>query len=228
MCELDVVQTDIPALLGTNILDRESLIANTVANRLRKPVGVEHKYGTTRYVDEWSVPVYRAHGNDVLARINFPSKVNFSRAQLLNLHKLFFHPSVQKLLKLRCRARPEVAPPGTLEMLQDPAKRCDPCLRIHNAPTHFRVCIGAENVRFNERVLLDSMYINGKPVLHIVDEGPHFSSAKSLPDVSTKTLWTTLLKCWAKINTGLPHRMLVDLGSAFGPLCSAIQGSAWG
>ena len=75
---------------------------------------------------------------------------------------------------------------------------------------------GAENVRFNERILLDIVTIDSKPVLHIVDEGTRFSAAKFVPDVSTKTLWSTILECWAMIYTGLPNRMLVDQGSYFG------------
>ena len=98
--QLDVVQTDIPALLGMDILDRELLIADTVANRLTKRVRVEHKDVTMSYVDEWSGPLYSAHGNHVFARMNFPSKVNFSTAKLLKLHKTFFHPSGQKLFNL--------------------------------------------------------------------------------------------------------------------------------
>lgn len=73
-------------------------------------------------------------------------------------------------------------------------------------------------MRFNERILLDVMYIGGKPVLHIVDEGTKFIAARFLLDVSTKTVWRTLLEIWVKIYTGLPNRMVVDQGSAFGGL----------
>ena len=103
-------------------------------------------------------------------------------------------------------------------MLQDISRRCDPCQGIHTAPTRFRVAFGVEHVRFNERILLDVMYVDGKPVLHILDEGTKFSAAKFLPDVSTKTIWRTLLQIWVMIYTGLPDRMMVNQGSAFGGL----------
>ena len=32
---------------------------------------------------------------------------------------------------------------------------------------------------------MDVMYLNGAPVLHIVDEATHFSAAKFLPGMST-------------------------------------------
>ena len=58
-------------------------------------------------------------------------------------------------------------------------------------------------------------YINGNPILHIVDEGNHFSAAQFLPAVSTDSVWQALLKCWGAIYTGLPNRALLDQGSHF-------------
>ena len=219
---LDVVRANIPALLGMDVLDREALIADTVAGRLTKRVKTKSKEGQEQFVDEWSVPLYRAPSRHVFARMHFAFATFFARSQLLKLHKQFFHPSAQKLFNLLCRARPEEATPETLSILEDLSKRCDPCQRIQNAPRRFRVSFGADHVRFNERILLDIMYINGSAILHIVDEGTHFSAARFLADVSTKTIWKTILECWACIYTGLPNRMLVDQGSAFGPLFVSI------
>lgn len=98
------------------------------------------------------------------------------------------------------------------------SQRCDTFQRVQNAPSRFTGSFGAENVRFNERIPLDIVYIDGKPVLHIVDEVTHFSAAQFRSDVSTKTIWATILKFWAPIYTGLPNRMLVNQGSAFRPL----------
>ena len=140
----------------------------------------------------------------------------FTRSQLGKLHKQFFHPSAEKLFNLLKKARLEETTAEALRILQDLSKRCDPCKRIHTAPTRFRVSFGAENGRFNERVLLDIVTIDGKPVLHIVDEGTRFSAARFVPDVSTNTIWSTILDCWALIYTGLPNRMLVDQGTHLG------------
>lgn len=85
-------------------------------------------------------------------------------------------------------------------------------------PTRFRVSLGAENVNFNEHLFMDVMYLDGKPVLHIVNEGIHFSAAAFLPNVSKKTVWAKILECWATIYTGLPHKIIVEQGSAIGEL----------
>lgn len=112
--------------------------------------------------------------------------------------------------------------PKTLEVLQELTKRCDPCQRLHNAPTRFLVSIGAENIRFNEGILIDFMYHDGKPVLHIVDESTHLGAARFVKEVSTVTLWATMLECWGAIYTGLPRKILVDQGSPFGNLFASI------
>ena len=213
--EMDVVNADIPALLGLDVRDREALMADTVANRLTRRSFVQNN-GSFLYLDEWHVPLLRSESGHVYVEMDFPSSGMLTRSQLGKLHKQFFHPFAEKLFNLLKKARPEETTAGTVSILQDLSKRRDPCQRIHTAPTRFRVSFGAENARFNERVLLDIVTIDGKPVLHNVDEGTRFSAARFVPDVSTNTIWSTILDCWAMIYTGLPNRMLVDKGTNFG------------
>lgn len=60
------------------------------------------------------------------------------------------------------------------------------------------------------------MYLDGKPVLQMVDAETHFSAAQILPDVSTSTIWSTIMECWSSVYTGLPNKIRVDQGTAFG------------
>ena len=136
----------------------------------------------------------------------------------MKLHKQFAHPSAQKLYNLLKRSRPEDTIPETLRILEGLAKRRDPCQRIHNAPNRFRVSFGGGNVRLNESLLIDKMYLEEKPFLHIVDEGTRFSAACFVSEVSAMTIWKTILTCWATVYTGLPRKILVDKGSQFGDL----------
>lgn len=82
---------------------------------------------------------------------------------------------------------------------------------IKRAPTRFRVSLRAEGCLFN-----DILYIDGKPVLHIVDEGTRFSAERFLLDVSTKTIFLIFLIFWAAIYTTFPHKILFHQGTAFG------------
>ena len=43
------------------------------------------------------------------------------------------------------------------------------------------------------------MYLDGKPVLYVVDDATAFQAAKFLTDISAKTTWEALRTCW--INT---------------------------
>ena len=170
-------------------------------------------------IDDWSVPLVRAKSNHAYARIGNrqPVDIHFTRSQLVRLHRHFFHPSVEKLFNLISKARPEEATQETKRILYDITKRCDPCQRIQNAPHRFRVSFGTPEARFNERIMVDVMTIDGKKVLHVVDEGTRFSAARFLDDESTVTVWKTLIECWVAIYTGLPNRIIVDQGSNFGP-----------
>lgn len=116
------------------------------------------------------------------------------------------------------RARLEQATTETSQILKEISKRCDPCQGIQRGPDRFRATIGAENVRFNERIVLYIMALHEDPVLHTVDDETHFSAAHFFPDVSTATVRRTILQCWAIIYTGLPNRILPDRESQFGDL----------
>ena len=213
--ELDVVQADIPALLEMDIFDKESITPCTASNRLIKKIPFE-KDGKKIYIEEWSAPLRRSSSGHMYAEMHFPTSMFFTQTQLHKIHRHFLHPSAQKLFNLLKRARPEDPTHETLKVLEDLTKRCDPCQRIQNAPLRFRVSFGAENVRFNERVFIDIMYIDSDTVLHTVDEGTRFGAARFLSDASTKTIWKAIAEFWALIYTGLPDQMLVDQGSAFG------------
>lgn len=218
MVEMDVVNADIPALLGMDLLDKESLTPCTVSNRLAKRVPIIDKEGNKAYVDKWCVPLRRSKSGHLYAQMHLVSGTFFTKSQLSKLHRQFFHPSAQKLFNLLRRARPEEATPETLKHLEELSRYCDPCQRIQNAPKRFKVTFGAENSRFNERIILDIMYLGSDPVLHVVDEGTRFGASRFLKDISTKSIWKALLECWATIYTGLPNRMLVDQGTQFGDL----------
>ncbi len=65
---------------------------------------------------------------------------------------------------------------------------------------------------------MNVIYLDGKPVLQIVDEGTRLSAARFFPEVSAKNIWRT----WAAVCAGLPRKNLVDQGNYFGPLFATI------
>lgn len=62
---------------------------------------------------------------------------------------------------------------------------------------------------------MDIMYINSNPIIHIVDEKTKLCAAELFPDMSTRTVWKTILKLWCKIYAVFPNRILADQGNQF-------------
>jgi len=193
--EIDVVAADIPPLLGLDVIDRESLTPDVAFNVLAKRRRKTTADGTPIYIEEWSIPMWRAASRHSYVALSISHPTYFTRTQLQKLHRQFFHPSAEKLYNLLRRTRPENTTPATRKMLEDITARCDPCQRIRRGPTRFRVSLG---------------------VLHMVDDETKFSAAAILHRTNAGYIWDTFLKCWAAVYTGLPNRILVDQGTQLG------------
>ena len=154
------------------------------------------------------VSLSRREGH-IYEAMNLATTTFFARSQLYKIHRQFSHVSPEKLYTLLKRARPGDTTPETLRTLEELSKRCDPCQRIQNAPNRIHVSFRAENLRFNERLIMDIQYIHKKPILHIVDEATHFSAAP-FSRRSTKAIWEKILNFWGLIYNGLPRKILVD------------------
>ena len=76
-----------------------------------------------------------------------------------------------------------------MRTLSDLVDRCDVCQRTKRAPIIFRVSLKSEDLRFNQRVNMDIMYIDSQLVLYIVDKETHFSAAQLLTNISDLSVW---------------------------------------
>ena len=131
------------------------------------------------------------------------------------MHRQFAHPSAGNLYSILKQAGLETVDGSTLKQLEAISAKYEPCQRIKNAPLGFRVSMGHEGVRFNARAYIDIMYLDGRAVLHIVDEAIRFSTARFLTKVSTENVWEAILLCWSSAYTSLPQNTMVDEGSQF-------------
>lgn len=111
--QIDVIDTDIPFLLGLNILGREKFVADNVKDVL------ENRR------DNWQLPIRRKCGHMFVEW--GPCDVRFSRSELQKLHLHFFHANVQKLYNLLKRARPDELNADTKKMLEEIAEACRNC-----------------------------------------------------------------------------------------------------
>jgi len=138
--DIDVVAADIPPLLGLDVIDREGLTPDVAFNVLAKRRQETTAAGTRIYIEEWSVPMWRAASRHSYVALSTSHPTLFTRTQLQKLHRQFFHPSAEKLYNLLRRSRPADTTPATRKVLEDITARCDPCQRIRRGPTRFRLC----------------------------------------------------------------------------------------
>ena len=198
--EMDVVQADVPMLIGLEVLDRERLIPDNVANKLRS------------LEDGWSLPITRKYGH-LYVEWDFP-KIWFSKEQIRKLHLQFYHPSADKLFRLIQRAKPGEATSETKKMLEDINRACTTCQRYTPKPFSFQVSM-PKGIVFNHELALDLMYLERLPVLHVVDTQTHFSSATFLYGESVEAVWYAFLECWVTLYPGYPDKMRTDQGTQF-------------
>ncbi|KAE8550702.1 hypothetical protein EYB25_003641 [Talaromyces marneffei] len=130
--------------------------------------------------------------------------------ELRRLHRRFGHPSVGRLHKTLLRAGYDTNP----EMIEKINRFCHHCQTYGRSPGRFRFTLRDE-VEFNHSIIVDIMYINGKPVLHIVDEATRFNAACWLISISARATWDALRMLWIDTYLGPPDFIVTDAGKNF-------------
>ena len=62
------------------------------------------------------------------------------------------------------------------------------------SPGRFKFTL-KDDYEFNYLVVIDVMYLEGKPVLQVVDSATSFGAVRFLKDMSARTTWDTLRTC---------------------------------
>jgi hypothetical protein len=79
-------------------------------------------------------------------------------------------------------------------------------------PGRFRFML-REDADFNYRVIVDVMFLTGKPVLHAINEIIAFQAAKFLPNITAKTTWDVLRNIWIATYIGSPDVIVINAGT---------------
>ena len=101
---LDVVNVDIPALLGINVLDEYSLMPDNVTNRLWHRIILSKK--SLEVYDEWHMPLHRTDSH-LYAEMAFSSHTFYTVLQQRKLLRQFCNLSAGKLYNLLKKAGQE-------------------------------------------------------------------------------------------------------------------------
>jgi hypothetical protein len=91
--------------------------------------------------------------------------------ELRRLHRRFGHPSIRRLHQILDRAGHNVE----TRAIEHLVKYCHHCQKHEKSPERFSFII-KNDVDFNYNIIVDILYIEFKPVLHIVDESTRFQT----------------------------------------------------
>ena len=85
------------------------------------------------------------------------------------------------------------------------------------APGWFKFTL-KDNHEFNFLIYINVFYLDGQPVLHLIDSATAFGAARFLKDISARTTWNTLRACWIDTYLGPPDMIIHDAGKNFASL----------
>lgn len=87
-------------------------------------------------------------------------------------------------------------------------------MKNDSPPRRFKLTVGTEELRFNQ-IQIETVFIDERPVLHMVHKGIHFSVASFLKSQTTQEIWRMLLQLWSLLYLGPPDFSVVDQGSNY-------------
>ena len=159
------------------------------------------------------VPIVRKWGHPWMLLHNLEKIAAWSHlteSELRQLHRRFGHPSVRRLTQILQRAGHEV----NSQCLDYLTKFCHHCQMKGKSPGRFKFTL-KDDYEFNYSVIIDILYLEGKPVLQVIDASTSFGAARFLRDMSARNAWDTLRACWIDTYQGPPDYIVHDAGKNF-------------
>jgi hypothetical protein len=159
------------------------------------------------------VPIVRKWGHPWMLLHNLEETAAWSHlteTELRQLHRRFGHPSVRRLTRILQRAGHEV----NSQCVDYLTKFCHHCQMKGKSPGRFKFTL-KDDYEFNYSVIVDILYLEGKPVLQVIDAATSFGAARFLRDMSARNTWDTLRACWIDTYQGPPDYVVHDAGKNF-------------
>lgn len=84
-------------------------------------------------------------------------------------------------------------------MLDDICKECVICQQFHSGTFRFRASLPPDEIVLNQEVAIDLVWLDGRPVMHVVDTHTNFQNAGFVKSKSVNDLW------WSTVEMGYPR-----------------------
>ncbi|KHJ30810.1 hypothetical protein EV44_g3573 [Erysiphe necator] len=200
-----VVNADTPFLLSIADMDKHGVYLNNIKNILVSPTQ--------------TFPVTRRFGHPFLLwKTHLPSTTHelgqecfLTYTELRRLHRRFGHPAAHRLQRLLERAGHNDINYGEIKRLTD---FCEQCQKHGKSPGRFKFKLRDE-INFNFTILVDIMFIDNSPILHIIDEATRYQAAQWLSNMTSEHVWDTLCYAWINTYLGPPDYIITDAGKNF-------------
>lgn len=173
---------DIPLIIGLDILRSRKLLVNYVDNSLQ-------------YCNEGIKRPFKCKLGYVFFEWN-PNEILFTRGELVRLHLHFMRPSSQRLFELISRFDPTKNDPSMRKLIDSITKAWSTCRSFKFAPLPFKASIPKEHIIFNHTISIDLLWLNEKPVIHVIDEETKCLNAWFLKSRSSVYIWNAFIGCW--------------------------------
>lgn len=169
-CNAQVVDTYTPILLSIEDFDRLEIYPR------------KSEYYTIRYKTGLKSAITRLRGHPFTRR-NSHISCFLTAVELRRLHRRFGNCSTNNLMKFLERSERTDTGPKTRKLLQDTERRCEFCQNYAWKLQRFGfIPIGGKEC--SHTIYADMFYIEGKTVLHVVNEATNLRSAELLQDMS--------------------------------------------
>lgn len=139
----------------------------------------------------------------------------YTKDELRRINRNFGLRSVRATIGMMKRAQDGVLSRRDHRMLRAIAAQCKTCARHAASPRRFKLTVQTDDLRFNHTVYLDTIFIDRKPVLNIVDLATHFCADGFLRAQKTKEIWRQIQQLWSLTYAGPPDYLFIDQGSAY-------------
>lgn len=92
---------------------------------------------------------------------------------------------------------------------------CKICKMNAENPRLFQLTVCASYIQFNHTIQVDTMFIGGKPLLHMFDVATHFCSASFSLSQSMGEIWRSIQQLLSLVYLCPPDYLNLDHGSNY-------------
>lgn len=135
--------------------------------------------------------------------------------ELRTLYRTSGHPPERSLQELLKRADRSSLDKKTISAMKIIKEHCIIWREIDSTPPWFTLTVRNDGCRFIHCVRVDTMFIESRPVAHMVDEMTHFCAAVILRNQSPAETWKKIQNIWSFVYLGQPDYLVVDHGTAW-------------